>query len=111
MTTRDRLPKAYVDHLPSLPIVVEPKDTHQLLEMIMDHGVVHTCINIIECLGDDRVARSDVQRDACRSEQGRRVHAQPAKVTNDEATKFMRRCEREACDGVLWMCLEGDAVL
>ena len=111
MTTRDRLPKAKANHIPPLPIVVKPEHAHQLLEMIVEHGVVHACIDIIEGLSNDRVARNDVQRDARRSKEGRRVHAQPAKVTNNEATKFMRRCERESRDGILRMCLKGNAIL
>src|SRR5258708_5224553 len=111
MTTRDRLPKACAYHFPSLTVVVQPKDAYQLLEMIVDHGVVHACIDIIECLGDYRVARNDVQRDACRSKEGWRVHAQPAKVANNEATEFVWRRQGEARDGVLRMCLEGNAVL
>jgi hypothetical protein len=111
MTARDRLPKAKANHLPSLPTVVKPEHAQQLLEMIVYRGVVHAGIDIIEGLGDDRVARNDVQRDARRSKEGRRVHAQPAKVTNNEATEFMWRCEREARDGILRMCLKGDAIL
>jgi hypothetical protein len=111
MSTRDRLPKAHANHLPSLTVVMEPEHAHQLLKMIVEHRVVHACIDIVDSLGHDRVARKNVQRDAGRSEEGRRVHAQPAKVANDKATEFMWRREIEARDGVLWMCFEGDAIL
>jgi hypothetical protein len=110
MTTRDRLPKAHAYHLPPLTAIVESKHAHELLEMIVEHGVVHARIDVVERLGDDRVAREDVQRDARRREEGRRVHAQPAKVADHEATEFVGRREGEARDGVLRMRLESDAV-
>ena len=39
------------------------------------------------------------------------MHAQTTKVTNHETPYLVRRLEREARDGVLWMGLASDAVL
>jgi len=111
MATRDRLPKARANHLPPLTVIVEPEYAHELLEMVVEHGVVHARVDVFERLADDRVAGHDVQRDPRRCEEGRRVHAQAAKVADDEAAKLVRLREREARDGVLRMCLERDAIL
>ena len=111
MPTRDRLPKARAYHVPSLTVIVEPKHAHQLLEMVVEHGVVHPRVHVVKRLDDDRVAGRDVQRDSRRCKEGRRVHAQAAKVADDEPAKLVRLREREARDGVLRMCLERDAVL
>ena len=77
----------------------------------MDHRVVHARVDVVERLGDDRVARHDVQRDARRCEERRRMYAQAAKIADDEAAKFVWCGEREARDGVLRMRLEPDTVL
>src|SRR5712672_1526640 len=90
---------------------MQPKHAHQLLEVIAYHGVVHMHIDIIERLSNDRMAPMNFQHYTRRCEEGRWVHAQTTKVTNHETPYFVRRLEREARDGVLWMGLEGDAVL
>lgn len=111
MTTRDRLPKARAYHLPPFAVIVEAKHAHQLLEMVVEHGVVHARVDVVKRLADDRVAGHDVQRDSRRCEECRRVHAQATKVADDETAKLVRLREREARDGVLRVCLERDAIL
>jgi hypothetical protein len=90
---------------------MEPKHPHQLLEMIVEHRVVHERIDVIERLGSDRVARVSTQRNTCGGEKSRRVHAYRTKVTYNEATEFVWRRERETRDGILWVCFKSNAIL
>ena len=110
MTPRDRLPQAHAYYLPSFAIIVEPKHAHELLEMIVEHGMVHARVDVVEGVSDDRVTRNDVQRDASGHEKCRWMHAQSSKVTNHKSAKFVRGREGKARDGILWVCFERDAV-
>jgi hypothetical protein len=78
VATQDRLPKPGTYSLSYLAVVVEPKHAHRLLEMIIDHGVVHALVDIVERLGGDRLARQGIQRDVRRCEEGRQVYTKPA---------------------------------
>ena len=49
-----------VHYLSPLSIIVKHKHAHELLDMIVEHGVEHARIDIVECVGNDRVARDDV---------------------------------------------------
>ena len=56
MTRWDRLPKTRAYYLPSFAIIVKFKHSHELLEMIMEHSVVHACVDVVDRISDDRMA-------------------------------------------------------
>jgi hypothetical protein len=89
---------------------MKPKHPNELLEMVVEHGVIHTLIDIIECLGDDRVAGEDIQRNTRGCEESRWMHPQSTKVTDHKATQFVRCCQRETRNGILWVYFESDAI-
>jgi hypothetical protein len=47
MTTRDGLLKPCAYYLPSLSVVVQLKYANQLLEMIVNNGMIHALIDVI----------------------------------------------------------------
>ena len=38
------------------------------------------------------------------------MHAQSTKITYHKTAKFVRGRKGKSCDGILWVCLERDAV-
>ena len=104
------LPKLLLKYLPSKTIIMQLKHTNQLLEMIVNGGLVQLDINIIQSAipYDDWIIR--VKLHSCCFRQGLRMNFEARNVPHDEAFQFIR-VKIKAGNTVLGVTFEREAVV
>ena len=96
--------------LPAFATVVEIEDANELLKVIVEYGVVHPSINIVEVWRNNGMAFHEINIHAGSTFERRRVHANAAKVAYDEAFQFLR-LHVEASDAILRVAFESHTVV
>lgn len=109
---RDLFVQVTADDLPAHTAIVEIEHTNKLLQVIVDEGVIQSCIHAFKCICDNGMPWcDDVIKclEVCGGNESRWVDAQTAEVTDDEAFE-LPRLYIETCQGILWMRLKCDTV-
>lgn len=122
MAHRDRFVQAPPYHGPPAPTIVQPEHADELLQVVVEHGVVHARVHVLQRRREDGVGRVDKgvwleiawEGAGGRVERGQ-VDPQPAKVPDYEAQQLWlvrgRGWDGEAGEAVLRVAFKCDAVV
>lgn len=89
---------------------MESKNADELLEVIVNDGVVHPSVDIIQSICDNRMALHEIEVDSCCCLESFCMNAQSTEVPNDEAFQFLS-FEIKASNAILWVAFKSYAVL
>jgi hypothetical protein len=76
------------EHLPTAAIAVEPKNSDQTLDVVVDKRVIEFGIRFFQRMRDDAVFGQEFEIDPSGTAKRSRVDAEPTEVTYDEPERF-----------------------
>jgi hypothetical protein len=95
---------------PALAAVVEVQYANELLQMIVEHCVVHPGVDIIKVWGDDRVTFDEVNVGASCLLEGGRMNPNTTKIADDEALQLFGLGVKTS-HTILRVTLKSDAIV
>jgi hypothetical protein len=89
---------------------MQSEDANELLKVIVEQSVVHSCIDVIKIVSDDGMSSKELQFYACCRFQGFEMYPQTAKISYDEPTQFLRNNIKPG-QAILGVAFERDSVV
>ena len=97
-------------YTPPPSVVVQFKYPNELLEMVVEHGMVQPCVNVVQVRCNDGMSLDEVKIYTGRGFQRWWMNSNTSEIADDETLEFFRR-PIESSNTVLWVTFESNSVV